>query len=105
MAIRQKTFQIYTRPSIIIADPDPKKPDTVIILSQKTDLYMTNPTTNKEEKVIIPEDSGGTWVKVFESTSYELIRSRVKQLLPSCPANAIKVVKQIPTDIDVIPQV
>lgn len=104
MAIRQRIWQIYTRPSIVLQFKDPKIPDTTIVLTDKTEIHMTNPLTDRKEKIDIPEDSNGAWVKVFESNSYEQIRKKIKQILPSCPLNAIKILKQVYADTEVIPQ-
>lgn len=104
MAIRQRIWQIYTRPSIILKNKDPKIPDVTLVLSEKTTPYMNNIVTNKKEKIKMPEDSDGIWVKVFESNSYDLIRSRINQLLPSCPKSAIKLTERVVTDVEVIPQ-
>lgn len=104
MAIRQRIWQVYTRPSIILQFKDPKIPNTTIVLSQKTEIHMTNPLTDSKQKIDIPEDSNGAWVKVFESNSYEQVRKNIKQILPSCPLSSIKILEKVPTDTEVIPQ-
>lgn len=106
MAIRQRTFQIYTRPSIIIKPQNIKEPPITVMLGNNTSLYMTNPLTNKQEVVKPPEDNDeGFWIKVFETTSYEIIRSRLKQLLPTVPMDKIKLTEKIYIDTDIIPEV
>lgn len=104
MAIRQRIWQIYTRPSIILENSNENFPDTTIVLSEKTIPYMSNIITKKKEKIKVPENSNGIWIKVFESNSYDLICSRINQLLPSCPRSSIKIMEAINTDFEVIPQ-
>lgn len=106
MAIRQRTFQIYTRPSIIVKPKNIKEPPITVMLTNSTPLYMTNPLTNKLEEVKQQgESSEGFWIKVFETTSYEVIRSRLKQLLPTVPMDKIKLTEKIYIDTDIIPEV
>lgn len=104
MAIRQRIWQIYTRPSIILQFKNTKIPDLTVVLTNKTEIRMENPLTNQKQPIDIPENSNGAWVRVFESNSYEQIRKEVKKMLPSCPLSAIKILEKVSTDTEVIPQ-
>lgn len=106
MAMRQRVFQIYTRPSIVVKPPNIKEPPITVILGNKTTLYMTNPINNIQQPVPKPENSDeGFWIKVFETTSYEVVRSRLKQLLPTVPMDKIKLAEKVFIDTDIVPEV